>query len=235
MITTTRTLESLEGLKGAQLVELHNELAKELDKPLVKRFADKKSAVNRTWKLLQAVPKAKAVNVTNAEFVALRACLNYDSREAQLSDNFSNGGHEAFKEALGWDDQAVAALIGSLESKGLVHSENEDGNGNTVWLTESGVNAVFDQIDAGRKAEAPKAKGGKKRVTTYARGETPTTNSFFINAVYGMVEEGVEREALIDRVLAEVAPPRSKKYDRTFVQGYLAHMVQRGWLIKTTV
>ncbi|MFA5510805.1 MAG: DUF3489 domain-containing protein [Candidatus Kapaibacterium sp.] len=117
--------------------------------------------VNRILTDLGVVQKEEPVNVTDAEFIALQTCLNYDNRESQLSDNYSNGGHDAFKKALGWNDQAVAALIGSLESKGLAYSDNEGVNGNkfnTVWLTEKGVNVVFDLIDAGRKAEAPKAK-----------------------------------------------------------------------------
>ncbi|APL99226.1 hypothetical protein [Bordetella phage CN2] len=107
--------------------------------------------VNRILTDLGVIQKEEPVNVTDAEFIALQTCLNYDNRESQLSDNFSNGDHAAFKKAL----------IGSLESKGLVYSDNEGVNGdkfNTVWLTEKGVNVVFDQIDAGRKAEAPKAK-----------------------------------------------------------------------------
>lgn len=51
---TAHTVESLEALKGSQLVALHNDLAKALDESPVKRFADKKSAVKRTWKLLEA-------------------------------------------------------------------------------------------------------------------------------------------------------------------------------------
>ncbi|APL99068.1 hypothetical protein LK3_37 [Bordetella phage LK3] len=168
----THTEASLKDLSGPALVSLYNDLMTELrggsddHVPQVRRFADKATAVTRTWKLLQRFAETQAekeepVNVTDAEFIALQTCLNYDNRESQLSDNFSNGDHAAFKKALGWNDQAVAALIGSLESKGLVYSDNEGVNGNkfnTVWLTEKGVNVVFDQIDAGRKAEAPKAK-----------------------------------------------------------------------------
>lgn len=165
------TEASLSELSGPALVELYNEVIGTFRNgesvPNVRRFADKKSAVSRTWKMLQRYAEAhpeveaESVNVTDAEFIALQTCLNYDNREDQLADNFSNGDHSAFKNALGWNDQAVAALIGSMESKGLVYSDNDGVNGdkfNTVWLTEKGVNVVFDLIDAGRKAEAPKAK-----------------------------------------------------------------------------
>ncbi len=157
--------DDINGLDSKGLIAAYNALAASLNKKSVNRFADRATGQKRLSALIEearaAAPKAEPVNVTDAEFIALQTCLNYDTREAQLSDNYSNGGHDAFKKALGWNDQAVAALIGSLESKGLAYSDNEGVNGNkfnTVWLTEKGVNVVFDQIDAGRKAEAPKAK-----------------------------------------------------------------------------
>lgn len=157
--------DDINGLDSKGLVAAYNTVAASLNKKSVNRFADRATGQKRLSALIEearaAAPKAEPVNVTDAEFIALQTCLNYDTREAQLSDNYSNGDHAAFKKALGWNDQAVAALIGSLESKGLVYSDNEGVNGNkfnTVWLTEKGVNVVFDLIDAGRKAEAPKAK-----------------------------------------------------------------------------
>ena len=60
---TAYTIESLEAMKGPQLVALHNELAKEVDESPVKRFADKKAAVKRTWKLLEALPAPKQAPV----------------------------------------------------------------------------------------------------------------------------------------------------------------------------
>lgn len=158
---TAYTIESLESLKGSELVALHNELAKIVDESPVKRFADKKSAIKRTWKLLEALPAPAQV------------------KETQVSN------------------------------------ETETTNAATPAAPKA-------------KAE-PKAK----RVITYTRGEAPATKSYFINAVYGLVSEGVEREALVERVMEEVAPPRSQQYDRNFVLGYLAHMVQQGWLVKT--
>ena len=157
---TAYTIESLESLKGSELVAIHNELAKIVDESPVKRFADKKSAIKRTRKLLEALPAPAQV------------------KETQVSN------------------------------------ETE-----TTTATPAAPKA---------KAE-PKAK----RVITYARGEAPATKSYFINAVYGLVSEGVEREALVERVMEEFAPPRSQQYDRNFVLGYLAHMVQQGWLVKT--
>ncbi len=86
--------------------------------------------------------------LTQNEITALMTCLNYDNREAQLEDNYSNGGHEEFKHALGWNDNQVAALIGSLEAKGMGQGDHNDGNGHIFWLSELGVNTIFDTIEA---------------------------------------------------------------------------------------
>ena len=158
--------DDINGLDSKGLIAAYNALAASLNKKSVNRFADRATGQKRLSALIEearaAAPKAEPVNVTDAEFIALQTCLNYDTREAQLSDNYSNGGHDAFKKALGWNDQAVAALIGSLESKGLAYSDNEGVNGNkfnTVWLTEKGVNVVFDLIDAGRACRSPEGEG----------------------------------------------------------------------------
>ena len=89
--------------------------------------------------------------LTANEITALKVCLNYDNREDQLSDNFSNGGHTEFKQALGWNNKQVSALIGSLEGKGLGDGDDNDGNGHIFWLSDLGVNTIFDIIDAERR------------------------------------------------------------------------------------
>lgn len=88
------------------------------------------------------------VSLTENEINAMECCLNYDSRESQLTDNYSNGGHDEFKGALGWNDKQVAALIGSLESKGMGWGDDNEGNGHIFWLSEEGVNAIFDIIES---------------------------------------------------------------------------------------
>lgn len=88
-------------------------------------------------------------NLTANEITAMKACLNYSTRAEQLSDNYSNGGHAEFKAALGWNDNQVAALIGSLEAKGMGDGDDNEGNGHIFWLSEKGVNAIFDLIEKG--------------------------------------------------------------------------------------
>ena len=86
--------------------------------------------------------------LTQNEVAALKTCLNYNDRDNQLSDNFSNGGAEEFKAELGWNDKQVAALIGSLESKGMGYGDHNSGNGHIFWLSELGVNTLFDVLEA---------------------------------------------------------------------------------------
>ena len=62
----THTEASLSGLSGPALVSLYNDLVMELHEgredqaPRVRRFADKATAVTRTWKLLQRFAEAQA-------------------------------------------------------------------------------------------------------------------------------------------------------------------------------
>ena len=89
-------------------------------------------------------------DLTDAEITAIRTCLNYGNRESQLSDNFSNGGMVEFMDALGWNRNQVAALIGSLEKKGMGWSDDNDGNGHIFWLSEKAVNIIFDIMEEER-------------------------------------------------------------------------------------
>jgi hypothetical protein len=83
-------------------------------------------------------------NLTENEVTALRVCLNYDNRADQLADNFTNGGTEEFMAALNWNAQQVGGLMTSLTEKGLGYHDEED---DIFWLTEVGVNAIFDIIE----------------------------------------------------------------------------------------
>ena len=53
-----------------------------------------------------------------------------------------------FKDALNWNDKQVAALIGSLEAKGLGYGDDNEGNGHIFWLSDLGVDTIFDIIEA---------------------------------------------------------------------------------------
>lgn len=85
-------------------------------------------------------------NLTVNEIKALKACLNYESREDQLADNYSNGCMEVFKEALSWTDKQVSGLVSSLVQKELIQLDR--GCPEIFWITEEGVNAVFDVIES---------------------------------------------------------------------------------------
>lgn len=84
------------------------------------------------------------MNVTNNEKKAMISCLNYNNRENQLSDNYSNCGVAEFRLLLGWNSQQVGGLITSLKEKGLAFM---DGENDILWLTEKGVNFLFDNYN----------------------------------------------------------------------------------------
>lgn len=88
--------------------------------------------------------------LTANEIEALKLCLNYNERENQLSDNYSNGGMDEFRAHFShWNDQQIGGLIGSLTHKGMGSIDEED---DIFWLTEAGVNAIFDVIENETKA-----------------------------------------------------------------------------------
>ena len=102
-------------------------------------------------------------NLTQNEIAALKVCLNYEDRATQLDDNFSNGGPVQIANALGWNMHQVGGLITNLEKKGVawlddraddmatkgkgIGTKHCDVEMHIVWLTEKGVNAIFDIIE----------------------------------------------------------------------------------------
>lgn len=95
------------------------------------------------------------VLITANEAAALEACLNYERREDQLADNHSVGDAATIAAAIGGSLQAAGGVMTSLTEKGLGFID-EEGLG-IFWLTEDGVNAIFDWIDAMPAVEAAKA------------------------------------------------------------------------------
>lgn len=87
-----------------------------------------------------------ATTLTDLEAACLAACLNYDDREAQLSDNFSNGSFDTLPADLDISPQALGGVVASLIKKNLVAYFPEDDD--IVWLTEAGVNAIFDYTES---------------------------------------------------------------------------------------
>ena len=94
---------------------------------------------------------------TANEIAAMKLCLNYDDRAEQIDDNFSNAGPTDFAKALGWTMHQVGGLITNLEKKGVAWLDNREGecgirtddvDMHIVWLTEKGVNEIFDIIEA---------------------------------------------------------------------------------------
>lgn len=108
---TAYTTEVLEAMKGSDLVALHNQLAKEVDSSPVKRFADKKSAVKRTWKLLEALPAPKAAPVAPKQ----EAKMTEAKTKPRKGTNLAAPGHApiACREA-----SKQAALLDALSKEG---------------------------------------------------------------------------------------------------------------------
>lgn len=77
----------------------------------------------------------------------LNAALNYETREAQHSDNYSNLCLSGSYAICGGKHEA-AGVIGSLTTKGLAYMEGADDYDRDpiIWLTDEGVDAIFDHI-----------------------------------------------------------------------------------------
>lgn len=86
------------------------------------------------------------MNLTENEAQALALTLNYESRESQHSDNFSNAGVEELCKHFGWNAHQVGGLISSLSQKGLAYHDHEDVD--LLWLSPQGVDAIFDYMEA---------------------------------------------------------------------------------------
>ena len=86
-------------------------------------------------------------HLTENEFKALQMTLNYEDRESQHSDNFSNAGIDEISSGLfNGNRKAAGGLVTSLMEKGLAFYDKED-DVDLLWLTEKGVDVVFDAIE----------------------------------------------------------------------------------------
>ena len=84
--------------------------------------------------------------LTTREAAMLDAALNYETREDQHEDNYSNLCLSDSYDICGGKHEA-AGVVGSLTTKGLVYIEDEDRDDDpTIWLTDEGVDAIFDYI-----------------------------------------------------------------------------------------
>jgi hypothetical protein len=91
------------------------------------------------------------VTLTENEIAAVKMTLNYDDRANQHADNYSNAGMDEMTAELGWNKHQVAALMGSLEAKGIGSYDEDD---DLFWLTSFGVDTIFDIIDAEQQQAA---------------------------------------------------------------------------------
>lgn len=87
------------------------------------------------------------VTLTDNEIKVLESCLIYDVRECQLQCNPSDTVAADIAKLLGWTLQQAGGLMSSLQKKGMIWLEDHDDR-TDVYLTDEGVNAIFDVIEA---------------------------------------------------------------------------------------
>ena len=98
-------------------------------------------------------------NFTQNEIAALKMCMNYDDRESQQGDNHSDATPVTIAKALNWNMNQAGGLISSLSSKGAVWVDervgepyHKDVSMHIVYLTEKGVNEIFDIVETEKAA-----------------------------------------------------------------------------------
>ena len=97
----------------------------------------------------QTKGKTMKHTLTTREAAMLDAALNYETREDQHSDNYSNLCLSDYYAICGGQHEA-AGVIGSLTKKGLAYMECADAYAPDpiIWLTDEGVDAIFDHIES---------------------------------------------------------------------------------------
>lgn len=68
-------------------------------------------------------------------------------------------------------------------------------------------------------------------------GDAPKPNTVIFavySAALALSKDGTEptRNAVIEKVLAEYEPPRSRSYNREYLVGYISHGISKGYLIE---
>ncbi len=96
-------------------------------------------------------------NLTANEITAMEMCLNYDDRGSQHSDNHSNACPADIGMKLGWDYRQLGGLLAGLTRKEMImiddrsaeadKSLHQNPHMHIVYLTEKGVDAIFDIIE----------------------------------------------------------------------------------------
>src|SRR5690625_7662447 len=89
--------------------------------------------------------------LTEIEATILRTCLNYNDRESQLDDNFSNGGIEEFEAALpDLNRNQIGAHMTNLIKRGYITEPDPESRG-IVWTSEDGVHAILAHLEPNRQ------------------------------------------------------------------------------------
>ncbi len=85
------------------------------------------------------------MTLTENEIKALKMCVNYNTRDEQFSDNFSNAGTHEFSRLFNGNMKAAGGLISSLVKKDLGYMDDEGYD--IFWLSDTGIDTVFDILE----------------------------------------------------------------------------------------
>lgn len=86
------------------------------------------------------------LKLTEMEMTLMQTALNYDDRDSQLSDNFSDADPADVMKRTGWSRHQVAGVLSSLAEKNVAHVMPEDAN--CIYATVFGINTYFDNKEA---------------------------------------------------------------------------------------
>ena len=87
-------------------------------------------------------------NLTNPQINAMLATLNYQDRDSQKADNYSNAGTDELA-AQGWTPSLITRTFIELTDLGL--ASYDDGS-DQLSLTDLGIDTIFDYLDAQKEA-----------------------------------------------------------------------------------
>lgn len=87
--------------------------------------------------------------LTKNEIEALQVCIDKDIDVEYMIDDAGQIMHglPEMIETLGWSKHKAAAVIGSLESKGMGESDGNRGNGHIFWPSEEGYRAAYAALN----------------------------------------------------------------------------------------
>ena len=87
--------------------------------------------------------------LTENEIKALQCCISQSSTAEYMKADPGSvmAGAPEMMKALGWNHKQVAALINSLEQKGMGFGDDNEGNGHIFWPSDAGYDAAYAALN----------------------------------------------------------------------------------------